>query len=83
MNNLLHKVNPAVIEKTREKEGECAFFAAFNPVVASMIEQRLAELQPNEGTAETRDFSYMNFDPCRTVSSNSDCDWEGIERTPI
>jgi hypothetical protein len=51
IDNLLYKAIPAVIEKTREKGGECAFFVAVNPAVAPRIEQRLAELQPTVGTA--------------------------------
>jgi hypothetical protein len=51
IDNLLYKAIPAVIEKTREKGGECAFFVAVNPAVAPKIEARLAELQPTAGTA--------------------------------
>lgn len=51
MDNLLHKAIPAVIEKTREKGGECAFFVSVNPAIVKKIERRLAELQPTTGTA--------------------------------
>jgi hypothetical protein len=51
MDNLLNKAIPAVIEETREKGGECAFFVAVHPALAKKIEERLAELQPTIGTA--------------------------------
>lgn len=51
MDNLLHKAIPAVIEKTKEKDGECVFFVAVNPAIAPKIEQLLAEIQPTVGTA--------------------------------
>ena len=51
IDNLINKAIPAVIEKTREKGGECAFFVAVNPAIAPKIAERLAELQPTVGTA--------------------------------
>lgn len=51
MDSLLNRAIPAVIEKTREKGGECAFFVSVDPALAQKIEQRLAELQPTVGTA--------------------------------
>ena len=51
MDTLLQRAIPAVIEKTREKGGECSFFVSVNPSLATRIEQRLAELQPMVGRA--------------------------------
>lgn len=51
IDKLLYTAIPAVIEKTKEKDGECVFFVAVNPSIAPKIEQRLAELQPMVGTA--------------------------------
>lgn len=51
INHLLHNAIPTVIEKTKEKDGECVFFVGVNPAVAPIIKQCLAELQPAVGTA--------------------------------
>jgi len=51
MDKLLNTSIPAIIEKTREKGGECSFFVGVNPALAPRIQQRLAELQPVVGKA--------------------------------
>ncbi|MRR53372.1 MAG: hypothetical protein EG822_02530 [Deltaproteobacteria bacterium] len=51
INHLLQNAIPTVIEKTKEKDGECVFFIGVHPAIAPIIKQRLAELQPEVGTA--------------------------------
>lgn len=51
INHLLNTAIPDIIERTKEKNGECVFFVAVKPADAPKIEQCLAELQPPAGTA--------------------------------
>jgi hypothetical protein len=51
IDKLLNTAIPAVIEKTKEKGGECVFFVGVDPAIAPKIKQRVAELQPTVGTA--------------------------------
>lgn len=51
LSSLLQKVIPTVMEKTREKGGECEFFVAVDPACAPGIEKVLAVFQSMRGTA--------------------------------
>lgn len=50
MKNLLSQALPAVMQRTLEKGGFCSFIVGVAPDLAKTIEQRLAELQPVEGS---------------------------------